>query len=192
LYRQPSQAERQAATHQSGAPQLVFSANAVSTNALTFVAITPCRLVDTRGAAAGFNGADPFAGPSIASKGTLTIPVQSPTQTSTTEPAPCGAIPFIAEACSFNLTVVPHAGGTVDYVSLWPSGGTQPFVATINDPQGAIVANAAIVPAGSAASPVYGGISVYNDGPSTTAPAASRNRLPTWATPAASCSNCVP
>ena len=61
-------------------PQLQFSANAVSTNALTFVAITPCRLVDTRGAAAGFNGIAPFSGPSIAAKGTLTIPVQSPTE----------------------------------------------------------------------------------------------------------------
>ncbi len=159
LYWQPNQAERAAI-----APQLVFSANAVSMNALSFIAITPCRLVDTRGFVAGFNGVDPFAGPSIAAKGTLTIPVQSSTQTSTTEPAPCGAIPIYAEAYSFNLTVVPHAGGAVDYVSLWPAGGTQPFVATLNDPQGAIVANAAIVPAGAP----YGGISVYNDGPSTT------------------------
>ncbi len=53
-------------------------------------------------------------------------------------------------------------------MSLWPSGGTQPFVATLNDPQGAIVANAAIVPAGATSSPVYGGVSVYNDGPATT------------------------
>jgi hypothetical protein len=143
----------------------VFSANAVSTNALTFVAITPCRLVDTRGATAGFNGADPFAGPSIAAKATLTIPVQSPTEASTnTTPAPCGVIPSIAQAYSFNLTVVPHLGGAVDYVSLWPAGAAQPFVATINDPQGAIVANAAIVPAGTPS----GGISVYNDGPSVT------------------------
>ena len=64
--------------------------------------------------------------------------------------------------------MVPVAGGAVDYVSLWPAGATQPFVATINDPQGAIVANAAIVPAGPTTSPGYGGVSVYNDGPSTT------------------------
>ncbi len=167
LYWQPSQAETQASG--KALPQLQFSANAVSTNALTFVAITPCRLVDTRGAAAGFNGIDPFAGPSIAAKATLTIPVQSPAEaTSDTEPAPCGVIPSIAQAYSFNLTVVPHAGGAVDYVSLWPAGGTQPFVATLNDPQGAIVANAAIVPAGPNASPGYGGISVYNAGPATT------------------------
>ena len=60
------------------------------------------------------------------------------------------------------------AGGAVDYVSLWPAGSAQPFVATLNDPQGAIVSNAAIVPAGPTASPGYGGVSVYNDGPATT------------------------
>ena len=56
---------------------------------------------------------------------------------------------------------MPHAGGAVDYVSLWAAGGTQPFVATLNDPQGAIAGNAAIVPAGSPA----GGVSIYNAGP---------------------------
>ncbi len=165
LYWQPNQAERGAA---GGAmPQLQFSANAVSTDALTFVAITPCRLVDTRGGA--FNGASPFSGPSIAAKGTITIPVQSPTEaTANTAPAPCGVIPAIAQAYSFNLTVVPVAGGAVDYVSLWPAGAYPALVATLNDPQGAIVANAAIVPAGPTASPGYGGVSVYNDGPATT------------------------
>jgi hypothetical protein len=166
LYWQPNQAERESAapaSPQRAAPQLVFSTNAVSTNALTFVAVTPCRLVDTRGGA--FNGLSPFSGPSIAAKGTVTFPVQSTTEaTADTEPAPCGLIPTIAQAYSFNLTVVPHAGGAVDYVSLWPAGGTQPFVATLNDPQGAIAANAAIVPAGTPS----GGISVYNDGPAST------------------------
>ena len=38
------------------------------------------------------------------------------------------------------------------------------IVATLNDPEGLIVANAAIVPAGSPS----GGVSVYNSGPSTT------------------------
>jgi hypothetical protein len=89
LYWQPNQTERDAAgaLHQNAAPQLQFSANAVSPNALTFVAITPCRLEDTRGAAAGFNGEALFDGPSIASKATLTIPVQSPTE-ATTNPKP--------------------------------------------------------------------------------------------------------
>ena len=159
LYWQPNQTERGVAA--AGA-QLTFSSNQVSSNALTFIAITPCRLVDTQGAAANFNGIAPFSGPSIPATMSVTFPVQSATEASTdTTPAPCGTIPSIAQAYSLNLTVVPVAGGAVDYISMWPSGYSQPFVATLNDPQGAILANAAIVPAGT----VNGGISVYNQGP---------------------------
>jgi hypothetical protein len=135
------------------------------TSALQFYPVAPCRLVDTRGAAAGFNGIAPFSGPSIPAEGTLTIPVQSATEVSAnTAPAPCGAIPSTAQAYSINLTVVPQADGPVDYVSLWPAGSPQPFVSTLNDPEGLIVANAAIVPAGNPS----GGMSVFNAGPSTT------------------------
>jgi hypothetical protein len=59
--------------------------------------------------------------------------------------------------------VVPHGGGVVGYVTLWPSGGTKPFVATLNDGQGLIANNAAIVAAGTPS----GGVSVFNDGPAT-------------------------
>jgi hypothetical protein len=129
---------------------------------LQFYPVSPCRLVDTRGAAAGFNGIEPFSGPSIPAAGTLTIPVQSATEASTnTTPAPCGVIPSSAQAYSFNLTVVPHSGAAINYVTLWPSGSTKPFVATLNDPAGLIVSNATIVPAGSPSA----GISVYNSGP---------------------------
>jgi hypothetical protein len=136
LYWQPNPTERGAAT--TGA-QLAFSSNQVTTNALTFIAITPCRLIDTRGMAANFNGITPFSGPSIAAMSTVTFPVQSSAEASAdTTPAPCGTIPSIAQAYSLNLTVVPVAGGAVDYISMWPSGYSQPFVATLNDPQGAI------------------------------------------------------
>jgi hypothetical protein len=131
---------------------------------LQFYPVAPCRLVDTRGAAAGFNGMNPFAGPSILAMGTLTIPVQSPSEASAdTLPAPCGVIPSTAQAYSFNLTVVPADGGAVDYVSMWPAGSPKPFVSTLDDPEGLIVANAAIVPAGA----FSGGVSVFNAGPST-------------------------
>jgi hypothetical protein len=163
LYFQPNQAEREAGAREL--PQLQFSGNAVSTDALTFIAITPCRLIDTRGVVGGFNGDPPFSGPSIPALGTVTFPVQSASEAmDNTTPAPCGVIPSIAQAYSLNLTVVPVAGGSVSYVSLWPSGSPQPFVATLNDPQGALVANAAIVPAGTPS----GGISVYNHGPAAT------------------------
>src|SRR5580698_7409101 len=96
LYWQPSQTERIAATQatpQTGGPQLVFSANQVSSNALTFIAITPCRLIDTRGMGANFNGIAPFSGPSIPATMSVTFPVQSATEASTnTTPAPCGTI----------------------------------------------------------------------------------------------------
>ena len=135
---------------------------------LQFYPVTPCRLVDTRGTAAGFNGIAPFAGPSIASGATITIPVQSaPEATANTAPAPCGTIPATAQAYSLNVTVVPHVvstdqyPGVVDFISLWPSGGAQPTVSTLNDTQGQILANAAIVPAGNPS----GGISIYNSGP---------------------------
>jgi hypothetical protein len=172
LYWQPNQSEREASTvsSQRAVPQLQFSANAVSADALTFVAITPCRLVDTRGSAAGFIGVTPFSGPSLAAAETLPIPVQSFSQTSTTAPAPCGTIPSVAQAYSFNITVVPAGvtasspGGPVDFVSIWPYGFVRPNVATLNDPQGSIVANAAIIAAGEFA----GAINVYNAGPSAT------------------------
>ena len=163
LYWQPNQAEREAAV--KAAPRLQLSTNAVSNDALTFVAITPCRLLDTRGAAAGFNGIAPFSGPSIGAGVTVTIPVQSTTEsTANTEPAPCGVIPTIAQAYSFNLTVVPQVSGAIDYVTLWPSNYEKPYVSTVDDPQGAIVSNAAIVPAGNPT----GGINVFNFGPAVT------------------------
>lgn len=159
LYWQPNQAEKTATA--KIAPSLQFPGNAVSSDALSFVAITPCRLMDTRGGA--FNGTGTFAPGQIASGATLTIDVQATTGLPT-EPAPCGEIPAIAEAYSFNITVVPHAAGAVDYITVWPDGTSKPFVATLNDPQGANVANAAIIAAGTPT----GAIQIYNSGPSAT------------------------
>lgn len=151
------------ASHAKSEPQLPLTTNTVSPDALIFVAITPCRLVDTRGAAAGFVGESPFSGSSIAAGGTATFPVQSSTEQATTAPAPCGVIPSTAEAYSFNLTVIPTVAGGVNYVTLWPAGASQPVVSTLNDVQGTIVANAAIVPAGTPS----GGVSLYNAGTAT-------------------------
>ena len=64
----------------------------------------------------------------------------------------CG-IPPCAAAYSLNATVVPQ--GSLGYLTLWPAGQSQPFVSTLNSPTGAVIANAAIVPAGN------GGVSVY-------------------------------
>jgi hypothetical protein len=160
LYWQPNQAERETAA-KAGTGIQPF-ATQLSTGALTFVAVTPCRLVDTRGAAAGFNGLSPFSGPSFVASSTVTFPVQSAAEAAAdTTPSPCGTIPSIAQAYSFNITVIPKTAGGIGFVSIWPSGGAQPAVSTINDGSGQILANAAIVPAGGPS----GGVSVFNSGP---------------------------
>jgi hypothetical protein len=60
---------------------------------------------------------------------------------------------------SLNFTVVPQ--GPLGFLTTWPSDQNQPLVSTLNSPNGAVVANAAIVPASS-----NGSISVYVSGTS--------------------------
>lgn len=79
-----------------------------------------------------------FGGPSMAGGATRSVPVPLST---------CN-IPATAQAYSLNITVVPPASLT--YLSIWPTGQAQPVVSTLNSLDGRIVANAAIVPAGTA------------------------------------------
>jgi lysophospholipase L1-like esterase len=65
----------------------------------------------------------------------------------------CG-IPSTAAGYSMNVAVVPR--GTLGYLTLWPSGESQPLVATLNSIDGRVKSNAAIVPAGS-----NGAVSVF-------------------------------
>jgi Pro-kumamolisin, activation domain len=104
---------------------------------LQFVKVTPCRVVDTR------NPTGPFGGPVLAAL------------TSREFEIPNGAcnIPSSAVAYSLNVTVVPI--GPLGYLTIWPSGQTQPLVSTLNS-DGRVKANAAITPAGT-----NGGVSVY-------------------------------
>ncbi len=92
-----------------------------------FYTLPPCRIVDTRQNQDG---------------GTL----QAGVERDYTIPPNCG-VPSTATAYSFNVTVLPAAGG-LDYLTVWPKGETQPYVSTLNDYTGTVVANAAIVPAG--------------------------------------------
>ena len=94
---------------------------------LQFYPLMPCRVIDTRG---GHDG------------GTL----QHGQERDFPIPGKC-SIPANAAAYSFNVTVVPAPGG-LDYLTVWPAGGMRPTVSTLNDPTGTVVANAAIVPAG--------------------------------------------
>lgn len=108
-----------------------------STQALGFVPINPCRLVDTR------NPSGPLGGPSIAGGGSRDF---------TPAIGDCG-IPSSAVAYALNVTVVPY--GPLGYITLWPAGYPEPVVSTMNSLDGRIKADAAIVPAG-----VGGAISV--------------------------------
>lgn len=94
---------------------------------LYFNAVTPCRVADTREAGQG--------APVMAAQETRNFGVVGT----------CG-IPADAKAYSMNVTVVPPAG--LSFLTLWPAGQTKPFVSTLNSFLGRVVANAAIVPAG--------------------------------------------
>ncbi len=111
--------------------------NIGSAQGLQFIPVTPCRVVDTRNA----NG--PFGGPEMTANSSRSFSVPG---------SPCN-IPSNAAAYALNVTVVPDA--QLGYLTIWPTGQTQPFVSTLNS-DGRVKANAAIVPAGQ-----NGGISVY-------------------------------
>jgi len=108
------------------------------TGALSFYPVTPCRVADTR------NGSGPFGGPEMAGGSTRSFPI----------PASGCNIPATAAAYSVNVTVVPDS--TLSYLSAWPTGSAKPLVSTLNSFDGSVVANAAIVPAGT-----NGAISVF-------------------------------
>ncbi len=106
------------------------STPSVTSGVTHFVPVTPCRISDTRNPDGAFGGPAITAGTSR----DITIPNSA-----------CG-IPATAAAYSLNVAVVPK--GTLGYLTLWPTGQTQPLVATLNSLDGRIKSNAAIVPAG--------------------------------------------
>lgn len=106
--------------------------------ALQFVPITPCRAVDTRSASGDFGG------PALIEGATRTFSI----------PQSACSIPSTAVAYSLNVTVVPI--GSLDFLTMWPSGQAQPHVSTLNSYDGRTKANAAVTAAGT-----NGGISVY-------------------------------
>ncbi len=107
--------------------------------AAVFVAITPCRLADTR------SGSLPFGAPTLAAGETRVYPVPS---------GPC-SLPATAVAYSLNIAVVP-VGTMMRWLTAWPDGDTMPTLATLNDKAGLVTSNAAIVAAGNA-----GAIDIY-------------------------------
>ena len=115
----------------------------VSSSTLAFYPLPPCRVVDTR-----VDTFPPGLGPpSLSALTPRDLPVLL---------SPCIPSGINPAAYSFNFTVVP-GGHPVGYLSAWPTGQSQPVVSTLNDQTGTIVANGAIVPAGTG-----GDISVYS------------------------------
>ena len=99
--------------------------------ATRFFTVTPCRRVDTRSAALG--GPAPLAAASL-------------TPFALTGP-PC-AVPATARAVSLNVTVTGSTG--VGHLRLFPAGGAEPLVSTLNYATGITRANNAVVGLGGA------------------------------------------
>jgi hypothetical protein len=107
---------------------------------VAFVAMSPCRVFDTRNA----NG--PYGGPRLLANTTRNFDIDN---------GPCTGIPAGVEAYSMNFGAILPDGAN-SFVTIWPTGSAQPLVSSINPIQGGVVANAAIVPAGT-----NGAISVF-------------------------------
>ena len=119
-----------------------FSVNGDFAQALQFVSIAPCRLVDTR------NPTGTFGGPPIQGGTPRSFPI--PQQT------PCD-IPATAAAYALNVTLVPINGHSVGFITVWPTDENQPNASIMNSWDGRFKANAAIIPAGT-----NGAVSVYS------------------------------
>lgn len=123
----------------SDATQFVLDINGyfvpigASNSSLQFYPVTPCRIADTR-----------YSGGALAAGASRSFAVQS---------SSCG-IPSTAQAYSLNITALPP--GPLNNLTAWPTGQSQPTVATLEAPTGTATANAAIVSAGSS-----GHLSVY-------------------------------
>ena len=119
----------------AGATSAGRTALAAGPTALPFIAVFPCRLVDTRGNAPLTGG---FLPPATVRSYTLT--------------GLCN-IPPTAQAISLNVTVVHPTGP--GFITLYPQGGAFPPVSTLNYLGGDVIVNAAVVPLS-----VSGGISL--------------------------------
>jgi hypothetical protein len=104
---------------------------AAGTGGLSLYTVAPCRVLDTRNRSGAFNG-------------TVTV------NANTTACIP----PNTAQAVVSNATVVPPNG--LSYLTLWPTGASQPLVSTLNASDGAVTSNMAIVPVTSGSLSVYG------------------------------------
>src|ERR1035437_2041609 len=113
-----------------------------SGSTLAFYPLPPCRVADTR-----HSGYPQGLGPPFLTGGQQR---DFPILNATTGNIPSSGV----AAYSLNFAVVPH--GPLGYMTVWPTGQTRPVVSTLNDIPGQVIANAAIVVAGTS-----GNVSVY-------------------------------
>ncbi len=99
-------------------------------NALQFVPVTPCRVLDTR------NTNGPFGGPYVSANTSRDFAIPS---------SACN-IPATAGAYALNITVVPKT--ELNYLTVWATGQPQPNVSVLNSYDGRIKAASAIIAAG--------------------------------------------
>ncbi|MGO9518935.1 MAG: choice-of-anchor tandem repeat GloVer-containing protein [Candidatus Korobacteraceae bacterium] len=112
-----------------------LTVDAVFSQAEQFVSVTPCRLVDTR---PQYGGGGPIQG--MMSE-TFNLPQLAQLGKN------CAAFDLSsATAYSLNIAVVPQ--GPLGYLTMWPAGLAQPYVATLNSVDGRVKAVAAIVAGG--------------------------------------------
>jgi len=103
-----------------------------------FVSIAPCRIMETRGEYNFEGRTGPFGPPFLSAGETRTFSVPASNV--------CRNIPSSALAYVMNVTLVPRGG--VDFVTVSKGGEARPQFFTVRSPDGLIVANSAVVPAG--------------------------------------------
>ena len=98
-----------------------------------FIGVVPCRVVDTRGPVG------PYGGPSLPPSTARTFDLNN---------GPCSGLPAGIEGYSLNVTVTGTQGP--GFILINPTGGPVALVSTLNYVAGQTIANAVIVPAGTA------------------------------------------
>lgn len=137
-YWQPSESERDASEARLDTAGALAPKAQSPANSLVFVGMTPCRVADTR-SGQGFSGA--FGAPGLVAGIARTFPIQSSTTCT---------IPSIAQAYSFNMTVVPSSAS--GFITAYPTGQPLPLAATLVWSQNLVTSNAAVVSGGTSGS----------------------------------------
>jgi hypothetical protein len=106
---------------------------------VAFVGMQPCRVFDTR------DPVGPYGGPRLIANTTRNFDIDS---------GPCGPIPALVQAYSMNFGAILADGD--GFITIWPAGAAQPLSSSMNTIAGKVIANSAIVPAGSG-----GAISIF-------------------------------